>query len=368
MMLLIITFILAILVYFIWINGTFLKTEYDIEKDYYDDERYDMTEIQFELIKAGIQAGSSHNMQPWKVKISDLDKISLYADTSKDLSIVDSERKQMLISQGTFIFALRNKAKAMGVDLYTEYADLDISSDMPLVANFKIANLREKLVDGVSSGTAVIKSDNPKIDMAKINKMFYDSYPEFKFKFVEGKELGNFKEHLKKGTIIESSSQLAMEELLNIFRFSKWERNRYRYGLSLNTVDPTVRFFADPILKMTAKGDSFGNSSIKAFEKRLIEEEGYLVIFIERTPLYKDYIKVGELMGDITSKSNGYLIKPAVQVLENIQGMEGINNQIFSELKIDGHILLILGFTKDKGDYHESMRHKVMDIVMKKRL
>jgi hypothetical protein len=102
---------------FVW-DGAFMSTQYDIGKDIYDDEKELMSETEYKLIRGGIQSASSHNMQPWKVKIHDQMTFSLYADMENEdayLVIAKKESKALdFVHVGEIIAKL-----GLGVDGYT---------------------------------------------------------------------------------------------------------------------------------------------------------------------------------------------------------------------------------------------------------
>jgi hypothetical protein len=354
--------ILGIILVFVFIDGVFLKTTYNVDDDVYDEEKEFMSEIQFDLIKAGIKTASSHNMQPWKIEIVDNKNFFLYADMEKSLRIIDKDNRQMLISQGTFISGVKNMAKEMSIDLSVRYYDVDFNDKKPIVAGFKINGGEDIILDAVSSGTFTANSLDKVNEISSIREMLAVENSEFEFISFEDETKYEFQEFLRKGTLIESRDKLAMKELIDVFRFTKWERNKNRYGLFLNTMNPLLRVVIEPILKFLVNWESFGKSSISSFENRLKNENGYILI-VKDNPKDKDYIKVGEIMTNLYFKTNGYNIKPAVQLIEDIDGMKAIYKEVVDKYEINGDVVFIIGFTKGFDKYHESLRHKVMDIV-----
>src|SRR5512137_2483946 len=59
-------------------------------------------EMLVHLLKYAILAPSSHNTQPWMFNVSD-DKILVFADQSRWLSVADPDRREMYISLGAAI-------------------------------------------------------------------------------------------------------------------------------------------------------------------------------------------------------------------------------------------------------------------------
>lgn len=312
----------------------------------------------------GIQSASSHNMQPWKIKIVDQNTFTLCADKDKALPIVDPENKQMLISQGTFIGAVKAGAKALGVKLDVIYHPIHMADEIPQIATFKIIESANNAVDTLSAATIGSQSEVKGFDILQMEPQVQALLPNYEVKWINEEERSTFQEFLRKGTQIESENQQATEELLRNFRFTKWAKNKYRYGLSLNTMSPLARTFIEPILGLTSGWESFGQSSIKTFEQRLEKEEVYLILSKDN-PKPSDYIQVGEAISTLGLSVEGYTLRPAVQLLQPLDGIDRLYIDFKKAYDIKGDTLMILGLTKKTSEYHESVRHRVLDILSK---
>ena len=97
---------------------------------------------------------------------------------------------------------------------------------------------------------------------------------------ISGGDVEAFKELLLEGTEIESRNKGAMEELLSVFRFTQWDKNKYAYGLTLTDIPSLLSPFIQPIVKYTSRWDTFGEQSIKSFTSRLEKETVTLIITI----------------------------------------------------------------------------------------
>jgi hypothetical protein len=352
-----------------------------------------MTLTQFKLIKAGLSAGSSHNMQPWLVDIEDEVTFSLYIDANKVLNVVDKNFKQLLMSQGTFVGKVILEAKNADIDIQIIYEDIDeivselnkITKDSSKlkVATFKLISDPLLDPDVVSSGTY----QDSEVQVANIEEIIEEVMRDtFEVSGVDGNNIivqgfsneyihndnsvdlvAQFQAFLREATAIEAGNEAALEEMIHVFRFSRWDKNKYRYGLSLNTMSPYLQIFVEPIMDLTSNSKTFyktfGDSSISAFEDRLSDEESYILIKKEN-PSPMDYIITGELMSELSDELDGYTIRPAVQLLEEIDGMERISHSFQSEYGHGDEVLLILGVTKRSESSYESIRHKVQDIIM----
>ncbi|WP_312070477.1 hypothetical protein [Anaerotignum propionicum] len=344
-------------------DGAFLKTKYNIGEDKYDIEKNIMSEEEFQLIRGGIASSSSHNMQPWKIKIQDENTFSLYADMDKTLPIIDPENQQLLMSLGTFIGSVKETAKKKGLDMDVQYAPIYTSEKLNLIATFQIIEKAESKVDGITSATQGMKKETPKLEEEVILDFMETPLKGYQKLWIMEEQKLLLQEYLLKGTMIEGGNQKATEELLQIFRFTKWAKNQYRYGLSLNTMSPALRMFVEPLVGASQEWECFGKNSVTAFKQRLKNEKAYMIISLEN-PTPSDYIRVGEALSFLGLHTEGYTIKPAVQLMEPLEGM----NEAYSEMKetfgIQGEVMLILGFTERGTGYHDSVRHQVMDIII----
>lgn len=341
-------------------NGTFLKKEYLIENDQYDDSLHKMTPSQFYLIKSGISAASSHNMQPWKITIENNDKFTLNADLNKRLPIVDQSNNQLLISQGTFIENVKYAAEQSNIELNVDYLPINLEDDHPSIATFTITNSIDSELDVITQ-TTYIPSTHKTLNLEEIVNQTGTQYP-LSIELVTDTRMIKLKNLLRSANKIESENEEAMNELLNVFRFSRWDMNQYKYGLSLNTIHPLIGFFINPILDVFNDWKQFGQSSITVFEERLGNEFGYILVKTQN-PSQSDYVQTGELLSKLSHQLNGYRIQPTYQILEDLPGMDNLKNQLMVEFGHDEEIIMIIGISNLANQNYFSLRHKVEDIV-----
>lgn len=355
--------ILAIILVFVFLDGTFLAKKYaSVWSDTYMEQ---LKDDQSKMIAAAIRAASSHNTQPWLVKLIDENTIELYADMSKALSVVDADNKQLLMSQGTFIESFRQGAAQFGYGVDITYSEPDFSDNMPLVATIKVHKEEDMgTVDAVSSSTyAAVKPDQNTNLKETLNQCIAE-YPGFSYTIVESSDdVEKLEDVLMEGTIIESKNEVAMKELLDKFRFTEWEKNEYRHGLSLNTLPGVLKPFMQPIIRSVSKDwEGFGDSGIKQFRERLTQQTKYILIKCD-DPSNLEYIYSGQIYQKLIFEVSDYDLRPTSQALENFDAIKTLNKQFQETYGRDGEVVWIIGL-QDKTNPASNPRHLVDDIIV----
>lgn len=358
--------LLIIVLLFIGLDGTFLSPKY---KSVWSDRYVDGLENdQLRIIAHGIRAASGHNMQPWLVKIISDSSVELYADTDKALPVVDSDHKQLLMSQGTFIESLRQGVIKYGYDADIAYSIPVFDKKMPLIATINIHGKEgTDTADAVSGSTYDAGPAGQDLDIAKEIDRCISEFPGFSYTLVDsGAEIEKLKDILLEATVIESGDEAAVKELLDVFRWTEWEQNKYRYGLSLNTLPRLLKPFIQPIMKLSSKNwQSFGESSITQFKKRLDSQTGYILLK-HPDPGNIEYVFSGQLYQRLASVVSGYYLRPAMQVLEDFDAMKSLNYRFRQEYCQDGEVVMIIGLQPRAGTPPAgNPRHLVDDILLK---
>lgn len=359
------SFLLAVIVVFVSLDGTFFPKKYaSVWSESYIAQ---LESDQSKMIAYGIRAASSHNSQPWLVKPITPDTIELYADMNKALPAVDGDFKQLLMSQGTFIERYKEAASQYGYDVEITYNEPDFTDKMPLIATIKIQKEGEAVtVDIVSSSTYASGKSDKNADFEKTLDQCIAEYPGFSYTIIEsGTDVEKIKGQLLEGTIVESKDEAATKELLNVFRWTEWEKNEYRYGLSLNTLPDVIKPFIEPIMKSSSNNwEAFGDSSITQFKDRLALQTKYILIKC-KTPGNSAYIYSGQIYQKLILEETQYDLRPAMQLLENFDAMKSLNTQFQQEYGADGEVVFIIGVQEKTGASAASNpRHVVEDMLV----
>ncbi len=355
--------LLVVILAFVFLDGTFLTKKYaSVWSDTYIER---LKNDQSKMIAYAIRASSSHNSQPWLVKLINEDTIELYADMDKSLPVVDGDNKQLLMSQGTFIESYKQGALQYGYGVDITYSDPDFSDKMPLIATIKVHKEEDMdTVDAITSSTYAAVKSNENTDLKITLDQCIAEYPGFSYTIVESSsDVEKLEEVLMEGTIIESKNEAAMKELLDKFRFTEWEKNEYRYGLSLNTLPGILKPFIQPLIKSSSKNwEGFGDSGIKQFRERLAQQTKYILVKCEN-PRNLEYLYSGQIYQRLIFEVSDYDLRPASQALENFDAMKSLNKQFQQTYGRDGEVVWIIG-VQEKTDPASNPRHLVEDILV----
>lgn len=357
--------LLAIILAFVSLDGTFLTKKYSSVWS----EKYinDLENDQSKLIAYGIRAASSHNSQPWLVELKNTDTIELYADMDKALHVVDADYKQLLMSQGTFIESYKQAALKFGYVVDITYNVPNFDEKLPLIATIQLnekSNMNTE--DVISSSTYDAVYSGSYINLTKTLDECVAEYPGIKYTIIDSSsDVEQLENVLLQATIIESKDEAAAKELLDVFRWTEWEKNEYRNGLSLNAMPDMLKPFIQPIMKLSS-GDweAFGESGITQFKDRLDKQTKYILIKSDN-PSNLEYLYSGQIYQKLIFEINDYDLRPAMQAVESFEAMKSLNLQFQQTYGQEGEVIMIIGLQeKPEKATNSNPRHLVEDIII----
>jgi hypothetical protein len=229
------------------ISGGFMKKTYlePWDKNYsakYKDPRIALT-------AAGLLAANNHNMQPWKIRLDKEDDASfyLYADSSRVTGAVDPFYRQVMITQGTFLEYVRVAGEKQGwkVDITLfpigTYDESDILHSMEKIPVAKITLSKDKAKDTPLYNAMFLADTNrgaykPESLMAsEINGLeaLSEGANTFLKLYTDKDNLNKIGDYAIKSAEVEAGVTRVMDESNVIFRANEYQKNKYRYGYSV---------------------------------------------------------------------------------------------------------------------------------------
>lgn len=377
---------LLLLITLFVISGGFMKQHYlePWSKEYaaqYDDAR-------IRLAAGGILAASGHNMQPWIIRLDPSDPMTfhLYADSKRMTKEVDPYARQMMISQGTFLEYVAVAGKKEGwdtrIELFPdgEYDEGDLAHSMDTLPVAKITLVKAQPQEIPLYGAMYLPDTNRELYRAEGLSVSQVSALESLSDaagisiqvYQEQAELSKIGQYALKSAEIEAGVPRVMEESSAIFRASEYQKNRYRYGFSVEgqgasglrmhvlqgllTVFPSLNSGEAAARNFT----SYASASVYSTPAyaMIVTQDNSRASQVESGMLYSRLVLTGHTLG--------LVMQPLSQVLEEYPEMDGPYTE-FKQVYAPGsgtvQMLFRMGYPTKEVPL--SMRRDVMDFVEK---
>ncbi len=367
------------------ISGIFLPSDYLAPWSKTYPNRFD--DPRLKLAASGLLAANGHNMQPWKIKLDDMDSsvFYLYADSSRVTKEVDPLARQMMISQGTFLEYVKVAGDELGtpvtIDLFPmgTYDENQLYKSMDSYPVAKIT-LGQKTPADTQLYNNIFLPDTNRGDyqerIPSVQERRSLSYTgEFDgisaailYQESDKEALGDM---ALRAAEIEAATSRVMKETEVIFRSNEYRKNKYRYGFSVEgqgtsglmvhilqgivTVFPSMN-------SGKAQRDNFITSTKKS---------------IEHTPSYllltsKDNSRISQVESGMAysycilkAHNMGMVMQPLSQALEEYDEMSEVYNDIQKQYGNGGVIQMLMRLGYPKKEVPRSMREDVTDLLMK---
>ena len=366
-------------------SGIFSKVQYlePWQKSYSD--KFDDPRIK--LVAHGILAANGHNMQPWKIQLdSDKNIFYLFADSERLATEVDPYARQTMVTQGTFLEYVRVAGEKFGyetdITLFPdgEYDDQSIAESMKTkpVAKITITKTEPKsstlydymfLPDTNRGAYKKLELTPDQIKQLLATNTDSDMTLNIFQDEVNKNNLGNY---AIEGAKIESGIHRINEESAKIFQANEYQKNKYRYGFSIEGQGTTG------IMKHVMQGlitlfpsmnneKASANLYVKSTQTAVDNTPAYAMI-ITKDNSRTEQVKSGMLYSKLvlTAHSLGLVMQPPSQVLEEYPEMNEQYTKIHEDYAPNGGtIQMFFRVGQSTQKFPNSMRRDVMDIIMR---
>jgi hypothetical protein len=369
------------------ISGGFMKQTYlePWDKKYstqFSDPRIRLTAV-------GLLAANNHNMQPWKIKLDKENPMVfyLYADSSCVTNEVDPLYRQMMITQGTFLEYVRVAGKKQGwnteIKLFPDgnYKESDIlnSMDTKPVAKITLSKTNQtdsKLYDAMymadTNRGAYQQEQLTSSQITALESLSSEKNVTIKL-FTKKDDLNKIGTYALKSATVEAGVARVMDESNVIFRANEYQKNKYRYGYSVEGQGATG--FKKNILQGLLTLVPSLNTG-KGATKNFIS---YTKISVENTPAYAMIITDGNSRVEqvesgmlysrlvLTGHTQGLVMQPLSQVLEEYPEMKDLYNE-FKQIYApeNGTVQMLFRVGKPTIDAPVTMRRDVYSLIIEK--
>jgi hypothetical protein len=340
------------------------------------------------LIAHGLLAANGHNMQPWKIRLDKDNSMVfyLYADSSRLTSEVDPFARQMMITQGTFLEYVNVAGDELGyktsVELFPDgdYDEQKLQESMKTKPVAKILLTKDKPHSNTNYAPMFLPDTNrvayksDKLTTEQINQLEdINTNINMGIKIFQDKtnmeKLGSY---AMEGATIEAGVNRVMKESQTIFRANEYQKNKYRYGFSVEG-QGTSGIMQHVMQGLVTLFPSMNNG--KAASDLFIQSTKTSV---DNTPDYgmiitndnsrSSQVKSGMLYSRLilTAHSMGYVMQPLSQVLEEYPEMKEPYSSIHRDYASGGGtIQMFLRLGKPTKEAPLSMRRDVMDLLLR---
>ncbi|MDT8717700.1 hypothetical protein IAI10_13605 [Clostridium sp. 19966] len=364
-------------------SGIFSKQRYleSWNKSYFkklDDPR-------LQLAAHGLLAANGHNMQPWKIKLDENKNVFyLYSDSKRLTKEVDPFSRQDMITQGTFLEYARIAGDKLGyktdIVLFPEgdydENNLENSMDKKPVAKITLTKTQPKdnpLYDFMFlPDTNRSAYDKTKLNSEEIKQLEdVNTYENMDINiFQDEKNVAILKNYAIEGAKIESSLHRMNVESANVFRPNEAEKNKYRYGYSVEGQGTSgiMKYILQGLVTIFPSFNdekASANTYVKSTEMEAENTSTYALI-ISKDNTRKQQVESGMIYSRFVLQAHalGYVMQPLSQVLEEYPEMKqqytGIHSEYASE---GGTIQMFLRLGKTTKEVPQTMRRDVMDLV-----
>jgi hypothetical protein len=339
------------------------------------------------LAAYGLLAANGHNMQPWKIRLDKDDPMVfyLYADSDRLTNEVDPFARQMMITQGTFLEYAKIAGDELGykiaVELFPEggYDEQKLPESMKTKPVAKIMLTKDKpqsnpLYDSLflpDTNRAAYQSN--KLTSEQINQLeAINTDANMSIKFFQDKEnIEKLGSYAMKGATIEAGVNRVMQETETIFRANEYQKNKYRYGFSVegqgtSGIMQHIMQGLVTLFPSMNSGKAASDLFIQSTRTSVDNTPAYAMI-ITKDNSRSSQAKSGMLYSRLvlTAHRLGFVMQPLSQVLEEYPEMREPYSSIHREYASDGStIQMLVRLGKPTKEVPQSMRRDVMDLIV----
>ena len=367
------------------LGGGFMKQSYLEPWDKNYAAKY--TDPRIRLAAAGLLAANNHNMQPWKVKLDKADPMVfyLYADSLRTTKEVDPLYRQMMITQGTFLEYVRVAGEKEGfhADIAVfpegEYEEGDLLSSMDKKPVAKITLSPAKPVESPFYNGMFLADTNrgnykkkapDSLQISKLTKLPDEN--GLSIKFYTGKadlyKIGNY---VMESAKTEAGVTRVMDESNGIFRANEREKNKYRWGYSVEGqgVSGIRRYLLQGLITLFPsinEGKGASQNFIHYTKTAVDHTPAYAVITTSGNSR-TDQVLSGMLYSRmiLTGHTLGLAMQPLSQVLEEYPEMKQPYDDFRYDYAGQGQtIQMLLRIGEPETSAPNSMRRDVFSLIV----
>ncbi len=329
------------------------------QKDYYRQ----FQDVRVQVAAHGLLAANGHNMQPWFIRTDagDAGVFYLYADSSRQSPEVDPMARQMMVTQGAFLEYVRVAGAELGYEVeiglfpHGTYEEGRLKESMVRKAAAKVT-LRKAAVSPSPLYSFLFQPDTnrgpyrpaPLTDQESeaLQALGTDKLDVEVFR--DRGDLDRLGGYIMQAAKVEAGVPRVMEESERIFRANEYEKNRYRYGFSVEG-QGTAGMMKHVLQGMVTlfpsmnRGQGASDRFVQSTQAAVDHTPAYAIIR-SRDNSRESQVLSGMLYSRLVLQAHslGLAVQPLSQALEEYPEMAGIYAAIHRDYAPQGGTLQML--------------------------
>lgn len=368
----------------VFASGMFVTKNYldPWQKDYY--KKFE--DIRLQAVSQGLLAPNGHNMQPWKIKLDSSDKSSFYLYGDPDLLTpdVDPPARQFTVSQGTFLEYCSVSAGYLNrqADI-TFFPDGEYGGSAQGIGRYPVAKVTLKKAQGAGDNalydalflpdTSRVAYRNEKLSDPEIEKLKRQNTEKNLILnlYQDQTDMDRISRYVVESARIEGGMDKINEESVKLTRINEYQKNKYRYGFSLESEGTSgIALYTKEALVTLLP---FLNNNAASEDAIVSQAE----MAVENTPAYafiltKDNSRTSQVQAgmlyarvQLTAESMGLAVQPLSQSIEEYPQMSELYREIHKDYAPGNtNIQMLVRIGRPVQSVPRSMRRDVNDLLI----
>lgn len=338
------------------------------------------------VVAQALLAPSSHNMQPWTVKLdsADPDVLYLYTDASRLTPAVDPVSRQTMVSQGTFLEYLRVAAAKLGYsstfDLFPDgtYDESALAASMRTLPVARITLAKQAATSSPDFGSLFLSDTNrspyatTKVTAQQVSELSAladgsGATLQFFSDAASRKTLGDFG---VEGTLIESRYAASTAESDRLFYSTEAKKNAARSGFGVEGQGTSgfMKYLLQGLITVipSMNDDAAGaKRSIASTDAAVAATPAYAMISTAANSR-SEQVEAGILYSHFSlhARTLGLVMQPLSQVLQEYPSMRMPYAAIHEEFAPKGEtIQMLVRVGTATTDYPQTMRRDATSLI-----
>lgn len=342
------------------VNGSFLPEKYLEPWDRSYHQQFDDPRIQ--VIAHGLLAPNAHNMQSWKVQLSEENHLecTLFVETQRLLPETDPYSRQITVSQGTFLELLRIAAAELGyqarITLFPE-GEYDEEGSIASMNIHPVARillepgqpLESPLYDAIFSR---VTTRTPYLDeslseeyIQQLKRLNVDTTLTLEI-FQSGEDLRKLKELARQGVEVESTLPATMRETNQVLRMNEYQKNEHPYGITLDSqgLSSAENLFVQSMGTLFPLDEEASGKYWRRAEFQRIEHSPAYALIISRGNSRTAQVQTGMLFSrfQLAGTILGLSMQPTSQVLQEFPEMADLYREVHRSFAENGQTIQMM--------------------------